>query len=187
MKVLGYALLAPSLGLFALTGCAPLDPSILFGQGGSTGNPQDEFKCRDGGIIASSLVCNGKKECKDGSDESALLCGEPETFQCRDGSIIPLELRCNDKKECKDGSDEVDCAINTPEFVCADRARLPLEVLCNGKPDCKDGSDEWCDGSSYFKCFDGSGAVSTKLVCDQQVKDCADGSDEAEGYCQVLK
>lgn len=37
--------------------------------------PEGLFRCDNGNCIDPNYKCNGKKDCKDGSDESVALCG----------------------------------------------------------------------------------------------------------------
>ena len=91
------------------------------------------FRCDDYVCIPLSKVCDFRRDCFDGSDESfciKLACREDE-FRCNNGQCIPLTQRCNFVKNCIDDSDEAG-------------------ELCKG---------ETCSG---FKCYSGKCIASNK-------------------------
>lgn len=63
--------------------------------------------------IHKAWLCDGTKDCPDGSDESPANClnitCRPDQFQCKDRSCIPGYLHCSGHQDCADGSDEEDC------------------------------------------------------------------------------
>ena len=99
----------------------------------------EDFNCATGApsCIPKTWVCDGEKECTDGSDEEHELCSEKHLillryvifrtlwyrkcstlgnwtcderqFQCgqADPKCISLSQKCNDYEDCSDGSDEV--------------------------------------------------------------------------------
>ncbi|CAK8683227.1 unnamed protein product [Clavelina lepadiformis] len=126
----------------------------------------DEYTCpSDGFCIQSSMVCDGFKDCADGSDENCTesttavsstattedysypACGSNE-FHCGGGICTALANVCNGIKECPNGLDEEDCdyvdyeACSPEEFKCQNGVCIHKSALCDGIHDCDDGSDE---------------------------------------------
>ena len=107
------------------------------------------FKCgEEHTCIPQRKVCDGVKDCIDGSDESNCVklseyrC--PTTVEGFTFKEIRHEQRCDGIEDCPNGEDEVGCQnCRNGSLLCAASSRcIPASKLCNGANDCQDGSDE---------------------------------------------
>ena len=79
-----------------------------------------EFRCSNGECVKASLVCDGDKNCLDGSDEIFCKCLHNQ-FKCeRSGECVDVTKLCDNVHDCADESDEIYCYKNCKpgEYYC---------------------------------------------------------------------
>ena len=127
-----------------------------------------QFTCSDGTCITNGNVCDGMRDCVDGSDEEIPTCASA-LFSCKytPGKKISISQYCDFITDCDIGSDE-ECTfpkcLPGQEFSCENGQCVDLEKRCNFVEDCQDGSDESLETCSWrnqcarhggFPCYSG--------------------------------
>ncbi|XP_054263990.1 modular serine protease-like [Macrosteles quadrilineatus] len=157
---------------------------------------RDQYTCTSRQCIPAYNVCDGPKDCYDGSDETTSACKDIKcpslAFRCSYGACIDQEQRCNGQPDCADGSDEVGCSTSgvthgNPcgelKYMCSNGQCINGYDTCDGIKNCDDGSDETRQLCSDFVCPSGTfqcdygACMEPSVKCDGKT-DCPDGSDE---------
>ncbi|XP_031849072.1 coagulation factor X [Nomia melanderi] len=164
----------------------------------------EKFQCKNGECIASVLLCDGRPDCKDESDETFAECTKPYiicphyAFRCAYGACVDGDATCNGVKDCIDNSDETLSRCNSSnnastvclknQFKCNNGECISRNNLCDGNADCTDSSDETfiqcgalpCE-QFFFRCRYGA-CIDIDLKCNGVIN-CVDGSDEDPKLC----
>nr|XP_058943268.1 low-density lipoprotein receptor-related protein 2-like [Pocillopora verrucosa] len=176
------------VGVNGSRGPTPLPPTMS-----SRSCLTSQFQCTiTEECIDKSLVCDGKDDCGDDSDEDS--CGaecDSSEFQCDDRSCVLISVVCDGKTDCVDKSDEKHCnytqTCTSNQFQCRSTGVCINEIfVCDGSNDCGDMSDEEkcnttapCNTTDQFQCGASGSCIAKYVVCDGN-DDCGDNSDEVD-------
>eukprot|EP01084_Bolivina_argentea_P311607 539414_1 len=169
-------------------GCVYQNASMYF-SGLNADCKENHFKCDSGHCVWQGFICNGVKNCQDGTDE--LNCNF-ELIQCPDhmfrcestGECIQKEYVCDGWANCPDSSDEardLNCSHHIADINCNAEGVEPTFQR-------KYKDDDWymhIVDSGRFKCNNGQ-CIDAKFVCDG-ILDCVDLSDEFPLFSSVDK
>lgn len=129
-----------------------------------TCDPLTQFTCGNGVCVPLEDVCNGAKNCIDGSDESPTMCTNYTDkykcpgYLCANGKCLEMhDFVCDGIDDCGDGSDEehchAECSLSNGKYLCASGDQcIDIKNVCDNKNDCEDKSDE----GDYCKKIGGS-------------------------------
>ncbi|XP_064619008.1 G-protein coupled receptor GRL101-like [Lineus longissimus] len=182
-KVNQYICEKPAYGTKAKNATSVVDERQAYFKPGC---PYPWFRCSRGECISSDHVCDGKKDCFDGSDEEACVPPCPETsFHCANGRCISLTLFCDFEDHCGDRSDEIHCVprkCQAEEYMCSNGECIPSRNRCDLVRDCVDGTDEencqTCQKDVAYQCYDGT-CIPKSTRCDSRI-DCPGSFNEDE-------
>ena len=138
------------------------------------------FTCDYGACINKNLECDGKADCRDGSDEN--------TFNCRTTYQVTPECRyiwSILKKICSWNK-----TFRTGEFKCRSGQCIDQDYACDGRAECDDQSDETEAACWHIKCPRFTyqckyGACANSNAECNGIVDCFDGSDEDPNICAI--
>uniref|UniRef100_A0ABM0LU21 Low-density lipoprotein receptor-related protein 2-like n=1 Tax=Saccoglossus kowalevskii TaxID=10224 RepID=A0ABM0LU21_SACKO len=108
---------------------------------------EQDFICSNGvTCLKSYLVCDGAKQCPDGSDEDGCNYALSHGIICDGDHHISSSWVCDHVVDCHDFLDEHRCYLKAPcfeeEFTCDNSDCIAEDKWCNRMNDCGDWSDE---------------------------------------------
>ncbi|KAI0209308.1 hypothetical protein LSAT2_006030, partial [Lamellibrachia satsuma] len=148
-----------------------------------------EWRCNNSQCLPPSYLCDGRRDCYDGSDEQNC----ERHVRCENGLYVSDDHKCDGWVDCVDSqTDELNCGpCSEAHYRCADSRCIKASNHCDGRCDCSDCGDEDncdpppCSGDSYFLCRESHRCINTRYVCDGH-NDCFNsqiGHDEM--YCEA--
>ncbi|KAF6202510.1 hypothetical protein GE061_002906 [Apolygus lucorum] len=96
-----------------------------------------EFRCDNGECIRPGFICDGRKDCKDGSDETS--CSHDKFVICGDGKRKHKYYWCDGWPDCPDNqADEIYCGDckGDDEYLCPNGRCISRANICDSQCDC---------------------------------------------------
>lgn len=147
----------------------------------------DVFVCVNGIEICGPMICDGKDDCGDGTDEMGCRCAQRQT-ECDASTCLDNWMICDGFPDCADNTDEGHCSTipkptcRSPDALIMCNDNVTYACQCDTVVECPDIGDEdgcWPDcHPEEWPCRDRS-CIRVEEVCDGYI-DCPDQSDEVE-------
>ena len=138
-----------------------------------------EFSCGDGSCVPREFVCDGSRDCGDGSDERGNCTGHCTSKERACGGAggrgdggghkcIPAQFWCDGEEDCEDGSDEAECP-GQQQVSCDWSTRGHVTTIL---------PSDWLQECDYpgLGCDGGTRCVAPELLCDGR-HDCKVGGE----------
>ena len=148
--------------------------------------PTNVFQCKDGSYIAETSICDGIRDCTEGTDENQCYCNDVS-----DMHHVTCKYICDNISQiCPCSAYYFTCASS---FIC-----IPYVKVCDGYKDCLQGEDELCRNQSgrkfenakhlsiaVFTCLKSNVTIPAFLV-DDLIPDCPKTFEDEMQYYNLM-